>query len=390
MESYSTGKYMVKKYACQPKLFNLSTDDLPDLTIVKGPASLLQRFKTSKGVTIRRANIKTKIVEYLSHVENGIVKRYLNANNFPNMQRIVICEEKYSVTPDDFKTATRQKRQNRSSSTISHLKIGSEMISEHKLSKSAVIQTDLGKRLISNYLARNVKKLNITKDVVLDIDSELFLQNCTKHKIDECSCPYKLHTTPVRAYFSKSGFIRHEMLNHIKQRKVEAEMAQVDWLSDMKENFKENEAVVSIVTSADVDSLIIHLFAFSIHWTRRSDEALEKFLAFKNDLGSMQPISAALNEEVYFEIVKRLYATASIKSEQLSFEAIRQMSIKPPGKQQKHPKFWIPPKSELIKITKLINCQIKYLFTVWTHDAVLPNFLAEGMFEKGHHRKYTI
>ncbi|XP_052103068.1 uncharacterized protein LOC127736539 [Mytilus californianus] len=96
----------------------------------------------------------------------------------------------------------------------------------------------------------------------------------------------------------------------------------------------------------------------------------------------MQPISAALNEEVYFEIVKRLYATASIKSEQLSFEAIRQMSSKPPGKQQKHPKFWMPPKSALIKVTKLINCQIKYLFTVWTHDAVLPNFLAEGCLKK--------
>ncbi|CAC5421315.1 unnamed protein product [Mytilus coruscus] len=54
-ESYSAGKYMVKKYACQQKLFNLSTDDLPDLTTVKGPASLLQRLKTSKGVTIRRA-----------------------------------------------------------------------------------------------------------------------------------------------------------------------------------------------------------------------------------------------------------------------------------------------------------------------------------------------
>ncbi|XP_076084880.1 uncharacterized protein LOC143055600 [Mytilus galloprovincialis] len=238
-ESYSAGKYMVKKYACQQKLFNLSTDDLPDLTTVKGPASLLQRLKTSKGVTIRRANIKTKILseaqkkevkrtafvkrqktiadcissemntcqaivnpdcskstiqkspsikralqkvlslcipcieqhkleeylasndiillnvteipakiqqnikyatvefagvkfkttatsgdEYLSHVENGIVKRFLNANNFPNLQRIVICEEKYSFTPDDFKAATRQKRQTISSSTISHLKIG--------------------------------------------------------------------------------------------------------------------------------------------------------------------------------------------------------------------------------------------------------------------------
>ncbi|CAC5421316.1 unnamed protein product [Mytilus coruscus] len=177
----------------------LASNDIILLNVTEIPAQIQQNIKYA---TVEFAGVKFKTTatsgdEYLSHVENGIVKRFLNANNFPNLQRIVICEEKYSFTPDDFKAATRQKRQTISSSTISHLKIGSEMISEHKLSKSAVIQTDLGKRLISNYLARNVKNLNITKDVVLDIDSELFLETCTKHKIDECSCPYKLHTTPV-------------------------------------------------------------------------------------------------------------------------------------------------------------------------------------------------
>ncbi|CAG2205598.1 unnamed protein product [Mytilus edulis] len=53
-----------------------------------------------------------------------------------------------------------------------------------------------------------------------------------------------------KAKYIKSCFTRQEILNHIAQRKEEAEMAQVDWFSDIKENVKENDAVVSNVISA--------------------------------------------------------------------------------------------------------------------------------------------
>ena len=42
-------------------------------------------------------------------------------------------------------------------------------------------------------------------------------------------------------------------------------MAQVDWLEP-------HESVVSVVTTGDIDSLDIHLFALSIHWPRNPDD----------------------------------------------------------------------------------------------------------------------
>jgi hypothetical protein len=66
---------------------------------------------------------------------------------------IATClEEKYTYTPDDFKASTKMKRQKASSTSISHLILDSDILSKEKLSKSAVVQTEVGKRLISNYL----------------------------------------------------------------------------------------------------------------------------------------------------------------------------------------------------------------------------------------------
>ncbi len=56
----------------------------------------------------------------------------------------------------------------------------------------------------------------------------------------------------------------------IMQRKGEAEMAQVDWLAQFKEddNLRSGDSVVSIVTSGDIDAVVIHLFYVSQHWPR--------------------------------------------------------------------------------------------------------------------------
>jgi hypothetical protein len=41
-------------------------------------------------------------------------------------------------------------------------------------------------------------------------------------------------------------------------------MAQVDWLPTMQDDLEDNEAIVAVVTSADIDSIAIHLFSISI------------------------------------------------------------------------------------------------------------------------------
>lgn len=62
----------------------------------------------------------------------------------------------------------------------------------------------------------------------------------------------------------------------------------------------------------------------------------------------------------------------------LTPEEVRQMSIKLPNKDFKHPQSWLPPVSVLKTLTKLIQCQIDYLLTCWNHEALMPAFLSYG------------
>ena len=251
-ESYSAGQFLVKKYACTQGLFQLTAEDIPSVTTVLGSSDILKKIKTTKGVTLRRATIKSKNiteeemketkrkalvkkktkvidchssdmnacqalvhpdcskpsvqksqaikrallkllslclpssdsvedklsketlimsgnksfplelrtsiayatlefagvkfqtkatsgVQYLQSVEKGTIGRLVK--DFPGLKRIVICEEKYSYTPDDFKSATRAQRQKSSGTSISHLKIATEILSDDKMTKSAIIHT---------------------------------------------------------------------------------------------------------------------------------------------------------------------------------------------------------------------------------------------------------
>ncbi|CAC5385478.1 unnamed protein product [Mytilus coruscus] len=61
---------------------------------------------------------------------------------------------------------------------------------------------------------------------------------------------------------------------------------------------------------------------------------------------------------------------------------IRQLSIKPPNKDLKHPQNWMPPKSALQQFGKLVQCQLDYFGTIGSHDASLPNFISEGCLSK--------
>ena len=51
-------------------------------------------------------------------------------------------------------------------------------------------------------------------------------------------------------------------------------MALLDWLISAKDDIKEGEAVVSVVTSGDVDAVYTHMFVVSKYWPRTVTEAL--------------------------------------------------------------------------------------------------------------------
>ncbi|CAC5360069.1 unnamed protein product [Mytilus coruscus] len=109
---------------------------------------------------------------YIKYVTGGIINKLLR--DLQNLQRIIICEEKYSFTPDVFKAATRQKRQTKDHVTIAHLKEKDEIISRGKFSKKAAITTGLGKKAVSNYLGKHLTELDIQADIIIDVDISLY------------------------------------------------------------------------------------------------------------------------------------------------------------------------------------------------------------------------
>lgn len=114
--------------------------------------------------------------EYLRFVEQRYIKRFRRL--LANLKRIVICEEKYSYTPDDFKAATHTNRRKvRDKIGISHLRQETEVISDRYFNREAVL-TEAGKRLVSTYLSKHIDKVNIGANFTVDIDSELHLKIC--------------------------------------------------------------------------------------------------------------------------------------------------------------------------------------------------------------------
>ena len=193
--------------------------------IMLGNKSFPQEIRTSIAyATLEFAEVKfqtkaTSGVQYLQSIESGTIYRLLK--DYAGLKRIAVGEEKYSYTPDDFKSATRAQRQKSSGTSISHLKIATEILSDDIMTGSAIIHTEMGKRLISNYLAKNVSKLDIKHDLTLDIDSELVQHESSDNGQSTAG---KTHTTPIRATFtSSSGFSQQQFLKHIRQSKGDAE-----------------------------------------------------------------------------------------------------------------------------------------------------------------------
>ena len=207
---------------------------------------------------------------YISHVEEVIQR---TVDQFPNCHHIAICEEKYSFTPDLFKGPTRQLRSNNkphqsTSISIQHLKQRDEILSEQDFPKKAITKTKSGKETISTYLAKNVSNIDTIRPVVMDIDSEFEISPCTCN-LQICEC--ERHVVPLRCKFDEQGsFASSERMN-VKQRKGEAELAQIDWLMEYLALLKPGESCLSIVSSGDVDAVIAYLFAVSHMWPRQTN-----------------------------------------------------------------------------------------------------------------------
>lgn len=80
--------------------------------------------------------------------------------------------------------------------------------------------------------------------------------------------------------------------------------------------------------------------------------------------------------------MKELYCPKLQNPHELTFAEVRQLTIKPPNKEFRHPQTWIPLEGALKKLGSLIQCHIDYLMSTWNHEADLPKFLEYGCLLK--------
>ena len=228
-----------------------------------------------KFVALEFARVKYKVEAdngplFLMKIESiGIM---LILSQFSNINTLVICEEKYSFTPDMFKGPTRQNRQSASTiSSISHLIPESQIISEKSFDKAAVRETVRGKKVASTYLAKHLDKLHLKKDLRLIVDSDLKVEGCAWSDKQNCKCPDK-HSVTIHCFCSsEAGYVTGNKTDlAIKQRKGEGEMAIADWLlwHCLSGQLADNESIAAIVSSGDIDAVVITMFLVARHWPR--------------------------------------------------------------------------------------------------------------------------
>ncbi|CAC5399881.1 unnamed protein product [Mytilus coruscus] len=388
-------------------------------------------------VTVEFAGVKFKTrahdgKHYLKFVEDSIINKTISL--MPKVMHMVIYEEKYSFTPDHFKAATRTQRQvNKPLFPITHLKTNEEILSSTTFDKTSLVTTMEGKSLISTFIARNIEQLKFKRDIIIDIDSEYIMEHETDCPLGvQCHC--QKYTTPIRYKFDHSPLSRNkiEKLPCIKQCKGEAEMAQVDWLIEYVSDMEEGTACASIVTSGDIDAVTIHMFALCHLWPRNDNssykhpvyiilqkpgstmdiynitailELLEKshlnvvntivatdhlfqnlVRVEENEKDQQTFLNVTFSQESYRELIKLLYCPKTLDSTMLSFEEIRQLTVKAPTAKSSDPPrnyaLWMPAAAVLNKLSLNINCLIKYYLSAGQHTAILPNFLQDGCLLK--------
>ena len=199
-----------------------------------------------KVVTVENAGMPYKVRksvsgdDYVRFIDQRVLKPILT--EFPDLKTIIMCEEKYSFTPNLIKGATRAQRGKHTELSIDHLKSSKEMVSDTMISKSDITSTAQGKRLISTFIPRNVSKLSLRAECEIIFDSEFYIKECN---CDESVCTCDIYTTALKCVFSDNGLVSTSKETHIKQRKGEAEMAQIDWLLSLQDCLSPGDAVMS-------------------------------------------------------------------------------------------------------------------------------------------------
>jgi hypothetical protein len=93
----------------------------------------------------------------------------------------------------------------------------------------------------------------------------------------------------------------------------------------------------------------------------------------------------SVNEETLVQFIKWLYTPRKLNAATATFEDVRMSTILATSKQSektfrmtdiptRSPQSWLPPRTCLIRLAKLVQIVGEYIATAGTHDAHLPNF----------------
>ena len=181
----------------QTMSLDLRLEDIMRLNISFIPNQIQKTVKLAivefAGVKYKVGGVKTGR-EYVLFANSALhnIKKSL-----PGVTTIVVCEEKYSFTPDEFKASTRAQRQSAKGDSIAHLKTSDRILSHDYFNKDAVTQTLEGKKLISTYLAHNVAALGFDYDLDVVIDSELHVTY--RCQAEPCVC--QQYCTPLKCQY---------------------------------------------------------------------------------------------------------------------------------------------------------------------------------------------
>ncbi|CAG2253832.1 unnamed protein product [Mytilus edulis] len=123
----------------------------------------------------------TKQLKYVDLKNNLIVdidsEAYLSECECQNDDH---CQWDLYATP----ASTRLKKRKRKI-TIAHLKEENKIVKEN-FSKQAAVSTMSGKKLISKFLTKQLKYVDLKNNLIVDIDSEAYLSECECQNDDHC------------------------------------------------------------------------------------------------------------------------------------------------------------------------------------------------------------
>ena len=95
----------------------------------------------------------------------------------------------------------------------------------------------------------------------------------------ECKCGQQLENCfckdagaiPLKCTFTSNGLEKQEEITEVRQRRGEAELSVIDWVVHSVSQLKPGDAVLTIATSGDIDTVVAAIFAISLKWARNSD-----------------------------------------------------------------------------------------------------------------------